>query len=79
MNRQLFRSLVRSLGYDGMAVIYAALGLRSEMMASLRQSLEERAGLLAFIMSSPSWFALRGDPDFEAFVGEIHQVTARSQ
>jgi tetratricopeptide (TPR) repeat protein len=61
------------------AVIYAALGLRSEMMASLRQSLEERAGLLAFIISSPSWFALRGDPEFEAFVGEIHQVAARSQ
>ncbi|MEO7474818.1 MAG: tetratricopeptide repeat protein, partial [Gemmatimonadales bacterium] len=52
--------------------ILRALGLRTEMMESLRKSLEERSGHLAFIMSEPRWRALRGDHEFEAFLGGIH-------
>ncbi len=52
--------------------ILRALGLRTEMMASFRKSLEERSGHLAFIMFEPRWLALRRDPEFEAFLGEIH-------
>ena len=47
------------------------LGLRQETMASFRRSLEERSGHLAFVMSELRWEPLHGDPEFEAFVGEI--------
>lgn len=48
------------------------LGLREEMMASFRKSLEERSGHLAFIMSEPRWRPLRGDSEFEAFLAEVY-------
>jgi serine/threonine-protein kinase len=51
--------------------ILLALGLKQETMASLRQSLEERSGHLAFIRSEPRWRPLYGDPEFEAFLSEI--------
>jgi serine/threonine-protein kinase len=57
--------------------VLLALGLRQETMASLRRSLAERSGHLAFLRVEPRWKPLHGDPEFEAFVREIPRSKRR--
>ncbi len=65
-------SATRFVTSYGMALIYAGLGDREQVLQWLRKAVEERSHWLVWIRLDPRFRLLRADPRFQQIVAQVY-------